>query len=267
MDCALDVLIICIILNTIFEDENDGLELTRRHFLESIRFPIFALFALWIVHAYQVLAEWDPGDYGIISRRMYGIWGILTGPMVHGSWEHLASNSVPLFVLTVICLYFYKKVAIRAFWIIYLLTGFAVWLLARQVSHIGASGVVYGLLAFVFWNGIFRRSIRSIILALIVMLLYSGMFMGVLPDQEGVSWESHLLGSMMGILTSFWFKGELEDDEIDRHDPFAEERNQEKQYFLPRDIFDKTKAQRAFEEAEAQRLRQEEGDTWTSTWT
>jgi len=59
----------------------------------------------------------------------------------------------------------------------------------------------------------------------------------------------------------------LEDDEIDRHDPFAEERNQEKQYFLPRDIFDKTKAQRAFEEAEAQRLRQEEGDTWTSTWT
>jgi membrane associated rhomboid family serine protease len=250
-------------LSTVFEDESDGLELTRRHFLESIRFPAFAVLALWIVHTYQVLAEWDPGDYGVISRRMYGLSGILTGPMVHGSWEHLASNSVPLFVLTVICLYFYKKVAMRAFWIIYLLTGFAVWLLARQVSHIGASGVVYGLLAFVFWNGIFRRSIRSIILALLVMLLYSGMFMGVLPDQEGVSWESHLLGSMMGILTSFWFKGELEDDELDRHDPFADERNQEKEHFLPRDIFDKTKAQRALEEEEARRQREQQNDTFS----
>lgn len=249
-------------LSTVFEDESDGLELTRRHFLESIRFPALAVLALWIVHAYQVLAVWDPGEYGIISRRMYGLSGILTGPMVHGSWEHLASNSVPLFVLTVICLYFYKKVAMRAFWIIYLLTGFAVWLLARQVSHIGASGVVYGLLAFVFWNGIFRRSIRSIILALLVMLLYSGMFMGVLPDQEGVSWESHLLGSMMGILTSFWFKGELEDDELDRHDPFADERNQEKEHFLPRDIFDKTKAQRALEEEEARKQQEQQNDTF-----
>jgi membrane associated rhomboid family serine protease len=254
-------------VNTILENESDGFELTRRHFMESVRFPVLLVLALWLVHGYQVMTGWDPGNFGVISRRSYGLTGIFTGPLVHGSWEHLISNTFPLFVLTAICLYFYKKVAMRAFWIIYLLTGVAVWLLARQVSHIGASGVVYGLVAFIFWNGIFRRSIRSIILALIVMLLYSGMFLGVLPDQEGVSWESHLLGSMVGILTSFWFKGELEDDEVDRHDPFADERNLEKQYFLPRDAFDKTKEQRAQEEEEARRLREQQHDAfWPPYW-
>lgn len=151
----------------------------------------------------------------------------------------------------------------RAFWMIYFLTGAAVWLFARPVSHIGASGVVYGLVAFIFWNGIFRRSLRSIILAAVVMLLYSGMFMGVLPDQEGISWESHLLGSLMGIFTSFWFKGELEDDEAEhRHDPFADERDVEKQYFLPRDVFEKTKAERIAEEEEFRRHREQNNQTY-----
>ncbi|MBK8195031.1 MAG: rhomboid family intramembrane serine protease [Lewinellaceae bacterium] len=126
---------------------------------------------------------------------------------------------------------------------------------------ISAQAVIYGLVAFIFWNGIFRRSMRSIILAALVVLLYSGMFMGILPDQEGISWESHLLGSLVGIFTSFWFKGEMEDDEAEAGHPFAAERDAEKQYFMPRDIFDKTKAERLAEaEAEAARLRDRQDD-------
>ena len=144
----------------------------------------------------------------------------------------------------------------RAFWLIYFLTGAAVWLFARPVSHIGASGIIYGLVAFMFWNGIFRRSLRSIILAGIVMLLYSGMFLGILPDQEGISWESHLIGSLAGIFAAFIFKGELEDEEAkEAEHPFDEEADQEKTYFLPQDIFEKTKAERLAEEA--QRVREE----------
>ncbi|MBX2890135.1 MAG: rhomboid family intramembrane serine protease [Saprospiraceae bacterium] len=257
-------------MKSILESESDSLELTRRHFYESMRFPLFAIAVLWLVHFYQVAVGFDPGEYGIMSRRLWGLRGILTGPLVHGSWGHLISNSFPLFVLTGISLYFYRKVAIRAFWMIYLLTGLAVWVFARPVSHIGASGVVYGLVAFIFWNGIFRRSLRSIILAAVVMLLYSGMFMGILPDQEGISWESHLLGSLAGILASFWYKEELEDDEATRHDPFADERNVERQYFLPRDVFDKTKRERAAEE-EAARRQQEQDDRiippfWNQSW-
>lgn len=248
-------------MKELLDSENDSLELTQRHFYESIRFPLTVVLTIWLVHLYQNVGNWDPADYGIMSRRLWGLPGIVTGPLVHGSWKHLISNTFPLFVLTAMAMYFYKKVAMRAFWMIYFLTGISVWLLARPVSHIGASGVVYGLVSFIFWNGIFRRSLRSIILAIVVMLVYSGMFVGVLPDQEGISWESHLLGSIAGIFASFWFKGELEEDELERPDPFADERNAEKQFFLERDTFDKTKAQREAEaaaEAEAQRLREQQ---------
>jgi len=243
----------------IIDSDSDSFEITRRHFVDSLRFPVFFIALIWVVHFYQVTAGFYRGEYGIMSRRLWGIRGIFTGPLVHGSFGHLASNTVPLLVLTVISLYFYRKVAIRAFWMIYLLTGLCVWLFARPVSHIGASGVVYGLVSFIFWNGIFRRSLRSIILAAIVVLVYSGMFVGVLPDQEGISWESHLLGSIVGVFVSFWFKTELEDDETEVvTDPFADERGVPKQSFLPAGIFEKTKAQRLAEaEEEAQRRLEE----------
>lgn len=260
-------------MHTIIDSESDSLEITQRHFYDSLRFPVLALATIWLVHLYLSFSGTDPGWYGIMPRRIWGLRGVFTAPLVHGSWEHLLSNSLPLFVLTALTLYFYRKVAMRAFWMIYLLTGLSVWLLARPVLHIGASGVVYGLVAFIFWNGIFRRSLRSIILALIVMVFYSGMFLGVLPDQEGISWESHLLGSLAGIFASFWFKEALEDDELEKPDPFADERDQEQAFFLPRDIFDKTKAQRAREEEEERLRRQQQNDTffppfWNqdSTW-
>ncbi len=245
-------------MNAFVDSDNDSLEITRRHFLESLRFPALVIAALWLVHLYQYVSDFDPGLYGIMSRRVWGLSGILTGPLVHGSWGHLISNTFPMFVLTAITFYFYKKVAMPAFWMIYFLTGASVWLLARPVSHIGASGVVYGLLSFIFWNGIFRRSLRSIILAGLVMLIYSGMFLGLLPDQEGISWESHLLGSIAGIFTAFWFKSELEDEEHDaRRHAVVDARGVEKQYFLNRDAFEKTKTQRIAEAEEARR-RQEE---------
>ncbi len=249
-------------LKGLIDSETDSFELTRKHLVESLRFPLLAILFIWGIHFYQSIGYWDPAAYGIMSRRIWGIPGIISGPMVHGSWKHLISNTFPLFVLTALTIYFYRKVAMRAFWLIYFMTGITVWLLARPVSHIGASGIVYGLVSFIFWNGIFRRSLRSIILALIVMLVYSGMFFGILPDQEGISWESHLLGSLAGIFASFWFKGELEDEEIEKDDPFAVERNLEKQYFLPRDVFDKTKTQRAAEAEEAERWRMQSNDTF-----
>ncbi len=244
---------------TSLDNETPELEQARQQLIESIRGPVIAVIVLWLIHIYQSTAGWDPGNYGIVSRQIYGIWGILTGPLVHGSWSHLMSNTVPLFVLSALCLFFYRKVAQRALAMIYLLTGITVWLFARPVSHIGISGVVYGLVAFIFWNGIFRRNARSIILALMVMLFYSGMFIGIFPDQEGISWESHLLGSLTGIFTAFWFREELEEAEVQRPDPFADERHVEAQPWLPADAFEMTKAERIaeLEALERQRLEQQ----------
>lgn len=184
----------------------------------------------------------DFSDWGIFPREWDGIFGIIAAPYIHSDFQHLASNSVPLVVLTTIMMFFYSRVAIPSYFIIQFLTGFAVWLFARPSYHIGASGIVYGLVAFVFWSGVFRRNMRSIVLALIVVILYSGYFHGIVPNKEGVSWESHLFGGLVGIFTAFLFKDIKETgDEV--HDPWADE-EEPSRYFLPRDTFEKTKWQR-----------------------
>lgn len=235
--------------------------------------PFVGVLVLWIVHFLTLAMQVDTGGWGIYPRRLFGLAGIVTGPIVHGGLNHLMSNSAPLFVLGAIMVYFYRRVALPAFVMIYFLTDISVWLLARPVFHVGASGIVYGMVAFVFWNGLFRGSARSIVLALGVLIFYSGMFGGILPDQAGISWESHLLGSLVGIFTSYWFRDQLEEDEAD-HNPFAHEMNVEKLPFLPADIFEKTKLERAEEarrrreEIERARLENEQRppDFWTSNW-
>ena len=117
----------------------------------------------------------------------------------------------------------------------------------REVLHIGASGVIYGLISFIFWNGVFRRNIKSIVLALIILMLYSGMFLGVLPNQPGISWESHLIGAIVGIIVSFMFRHEVEKDEIPTYQVDVEDAHlldEEGEYFLDRDTFSKTRNER-----------------------
>lgn len=215
----------------------------------SLKFPIILVIAIWAVEIYETLSNVGLAKLGVYPREWDGILGIITSPYVHSDFEHLISNTVPLFVLTTIMVFFYQRVAVASFIIIQLLTGFAVWLFARPSYHIGASGVVYGLVAFVFWSGIFRRNMKSIVLALIVVILYSGYFYGIVPTKEGVSWESHLFGGIVGIFTAFLFKDLKEADE-EKKNPWEDEEGYEGAYFLPRDTFEKTNLERWKEEQE-----------------
>jgi len=219
-------------------------------FYESAKSAFYLVSVLWIVHLLQYFTSMDLGFLGIHPRQVWGLKGILTAPLVHADWQHLISNSIPIFVLTTIIFFFYSRVALRSYLMIYLLTGVMVWLFARKVFHIGASGVVYGLVSFIFWNGIFRRSLQSIVLALIITFVYSGYFAGILPNQEGISWESHLLGGLVGIFVAYYFKEEIELEE--KLQPHSWEVEPEKGTvpFLARDVFEKTKAERLKEQEE-----------------
>ncbi|MBK7871642.1 MAG: rhomboid family intramembrane serine protease [Saprospiraceae bacterium] len=215
---------------------------------ESLLWPAYAILLLWIIQGMQALLGLDLGWLGVFPREIWGLKGILFSPLIHGGWGHLLSNTAPLFVLSAMVLFFYRRVAIPAFAMIYLMTGLAVWGFADLFElsrhfHIGASGVIYGLVAFVFWNGIFRRNLKSIALALIVALYYGSMLMGILPGKEGISWESHLMGGLIGIFTSFWFKESIEKDE-EKAKYSWEEEPQEKQFYFERDIFDTPKAEK-----------------------
>lgn len=202
---------------------------------------------LWFVHFIKISTNIPLGSYGVFPREWSGIKGIFLSPLIHGDFQHLISNSIPLLVLTTILGYFYRKVAMPVFILIYLMTGIAVWLFARRSIHIGASGVVYGLLSFIFWSGVFRRNLRSIVLALVVTILYSGYFAGIIPTKEGISWESHLFGAISGIIMAFLVKGIVEDEDK-KQDPWTDESEEPGAYLLPRDTFEKTKAERLAEE-------------------
>jgi membrane associated rhomboid family serine protease len=221
------------------------MEENRSSLVSSLKLPFNFIVLIWVIHFIQVITPLDFSSFGILPREAFGLRGILLAPLVHDDLRHLISNSAPLFFLSVMIMYFYRRVAVRSMLMVYLLTGFAVWLFARKVFHIGASGVVYGLVSFVFWTGVFRRSLKSIVLALIVTILYSGYFLGILPNQEGISWESHLLGGIVGILTAWWYKEELEQDENNPPEQDETKDPAPKSFFLDRDIFDKTKHDRA----------------------
>jgi len=252
-------------------------QLRKNKFIDSLILPTLIILVLWTIHILQEAFDYKLGFLGINPSKFSGLKGIITAPLIHGDWAHLANNSIPLFVLSTMIMFFYRKVAIRSFILIYIMTGISVWLLAapREVYHIGASGVVYGLVTFVLGNGIFRRNGKSIVLALVVLFFYSGMFVGVLPNQEGISWESHLYGAFVGIFAAYFFKEEIEPDEVEEVYSYEKEEVVPGNYFLNRDTFEMTKEERRQAEiqrrlqaeAEAKRLRDEQRGTgdWTSS--
>jgi membrane associated rhomboid family serine protease len=216
---------------------------TQKKLLESVRIAAVPVAVIWVIHIIKTLGHYQWGRFGIFPREVDGIAGIFLAPFIHGDFQHLLSNSVPLFFMTALIIFFYPRVANISLLLLYVITGVLVWLFGRQVYHIGASGVVYAMISFVFWNGVFRRNMKSIVLALVIIVMYSGYFAGIVPGQKGISWESHLLGAINGILVSFIFRNQIEPDEIE-HDPWEGEDYTPKDYFLERDIFDKTKEER-----------------------
>ena len=216
----------------------------RRSIFKVIQFPVYWVLIIWLVHLLKLSLNLNFSQFGLLPREPSGLIGVFTSPFIHGSFQHLMSNSVPLFVMSFLILFFYRRIAYQSIFLIYLITGLAVWSFARpNVIHIGASGVIYGLVSFVFWTGIFRRNVKSIMLALVITIFYSGLFLGVLPNQKGISWESHLFGGLVGILVAYWMKDKREKDE-EPNDPWANEKGSD-EYFLPPDAFEETMMERA----------------------
>lgn len=167
-----------------------------------------AVFLLLLI-AIHLLAVFTGGPMlrlGIYPLDPTYLSGIFTAPLIHASWEHLAANSLPVLLLGTALRLGYPnswKWVVPAIWIS---SGFAVWIFARQSSHIGASGLTHGLMFFIFVAGILRRDKASSALAMIVFFMYGGMVMSILPRDADVSFEFHLFGALAGVILSFIFR-------------------------------------------------------------
>ncbi len=225
---------------------------TKRHFKSSLRISVWSVVLIWGFFLYHRLFFIDIRAWGIFPRATWSLHDIFTAPLTHGDIYHLISNTFPLFVSMGIIFYFYRRVAWQAFLSIYVLTGIAMWAFAdlffgeTKSVHIGASGVIYGLVAFIFWTGIFRRNFRSVILALVVLFLFQGMFAGISPalEAEQISWEGHLLGALSGILVAWLLRRKVEPDEAPSRYSYEDDLDVRTTPFLDSDTFDRTRQER-----------------------
>ena len=182
------------------------------------RIPLTFVALMWLIHIFQVVSGIDLGSLGIHPRDWHTITGIITSPLIHGSWEHLLSNTFPLLLLALLLFLTYDEIAATVWTLNYLFTGLLVWLFARDAYHIGASGIIYGLASFLLFSGFFRMDIKAIAISSGVAIFYGGMVWGILPLQPGVSWESHLLGGIVGFILAFVFRNKQKDAVIDLHE-------------------------------------------------
>lgn len=173
-------------------------------FFGSYIVPFRLVFIMWLSFSIEFFYGFDFGFLGIKPRTLEGLIGIVTAPMIHGDYIHLLSNTFPLLFLGSVLYFFYDRIGGIVFFRCYFGTNVLVWLLSPRPSyHIGASGIIYGLAAFLIFYGIIRQDFISLLISILIFLVYGGIFYGVIPADPRVSWESHLAGALVGVLTAF----------------------------------------------------------------
>lgn len=182
------------------------MDIQVKRFYLSMVFPGLFLLLLWLIKTIEITMDIDFSSLGIYPLRISSLIGIVASPLLHGDLEHLIANSATLFILFTGLFYFYPPVAWRVFLFVYLATGLWVWFGGRAGYHIGASGIIYGLAAFLTISGMIRNHIRYMALSLIIIFFYGGMLWGLLPGQPNISWESHLLGGVAGVVMAVYFR-------------------------------------------------------------
>jgi membrane associated rhomboid family serine protease len=182
-------------------------------------FPGLFIVLLWLIFGIEFLFDLDLTVYSIEPREATGLLGILFFPLLHGGIEHIAGNTISLFVLLVTVRYIFPQLFVRVFLLSYFVPGIITWLIARPAYHLGASGMIYALVVFVFISGVIRVNRYLLALSMLVVFWYGGLFWGIFPMEDGISWEGHLGGALTGFFMAIWFRNELPIEEVIEEEP------------------------------------------------
>lgn len=178
--------------------------------LEAILFPLLIVVIMWVVFLIDRYFHLDLYKYGVKPQTVEGIKGIFLMPFIHGQrdFSHIINNSVPTMILLGTLIYFYREIALYVTLFIWLGAGFLLWYLAvnTQSYHIGMSGVIYGLFGFLFISGFVKKYLPLQAISLFVAFVYGSMIWGLFPMEQGVSWEGHLSGFLVGALIAIVFR-------------------------------------------------------------
>ena len=177
----------------------------RRRLARAFKLSLSFVALLAVVFGVQAMIDWRP--FAIEPRAPLGLLGILTAPLLHGSPEHLMANAGALLLLGTLSFMLYPRAAPRALPLMWIGAGLCAWWLGDPGSrHLGASGVTHGLMFLLFVLGLLRRDRASVAADMIAFFFYGGMLLTVLPQEPGVSWQSHLGGAVGGVLGAILFR-------------------------------------------------------------
>jgi len=169
--------------------------------------PFLFVLSLWAVFWADVSYRLNLAEWGVFPRTFEGLRGVVLSPFLHGNIEHLYNNSIPLLILLAALRFFYRDQFFKVVAYGILLSGLITWVIGRDSYHIGASGLVYVLVSFIFFKGLRTKYYRLVALSLVVIMIYGSMVWYVFPDVEkGISWEGHLGGLITGFVFSILFK-------------------------------------------------------------
>ncbi len=176
--------------------------------LGAIRTDGFAAVAglvalMWLVEAIDAIDAHRLDTEGIRPRRLSGLIGVVTGPFLHASLDHLLSNTVPFLILGLTIAFegAIRVLAVTA--IVALVAGLGTWLIAPAGTvTVGASGLVFGFAAYLIARGVFSRRPAQLAVGVAVGLLFGGALLGSLVPQAGISWQDHLCGAIGGLLAA-----------------------------------------------------------------
>lgn len=168
--------------------------------MKALKYSILFTITLWIIYFIINIFHIDVTYLGIIPRSFNNIIGIATSPLIHRDFYHILSNTTSFFLISLIYFYLYKKWG--TFIYLWLGSGLILWVIGREGSHIGISGVIYALFTYVILMGFFKKEIKTILISILLIIFYNGMIYGILPTDSLVSWEGHLSGIIAGIIIS-----------------------------------------------------------------
>lgn len=172
----------------------------------TIVYPLVFVFIMWLVYWFEITFGFNFNFLGVYPLKLSGLKGVIFSPFIHADGKHLFNNTIPIFVLLVALGYFYKSIASKVMLFGWIGTGLVTWLIARPSYHIGASGLIYMLVSFIFFSGIFRRYYRLIALSLAVIFLYGSLAWYLFPIVEDISFEGHTAGFLIGLILAIAYK-------------------------------------------------------------
>lgn len=178
----------------------------QRNFALALKIALALTGLLWFIQFADVYLGLELARFGLRPRDPWGLLGVVSAPLLHGNFEHLFSNTAPLLVSLTTMLYLYPNSALRALPMLWLGTGLLAWMIGRPSIHVGASGLIYGMLAYVFVSGMLRQDMRSMAVSLFVWFMYGSMVWGILPIRTGMSWEMHLSGAVLGVIMAVLYR-------------------------------------------------------------